>query len=300
MEDTADRRAWVRGRCEEPAGDLAIDDIDVARLVPEARTVARAAAAVYLRQTRPWFVGLIAHGSAIKGGAIPQCSDLDLQLYLEPTAFAPGGSLPVALALAIARDLARIDPSPYAYVQCYAWPCALPADHVGPIPGAYTVLAGRLPVPEASPAALRAGARRLLSKPSLLPSDLSASLLTSGPGRVERRARLICTDVWPVLYALLTLGHDDAVRLWTLPKEEALALLPEASAPGTAIRQFYAALRAYYPAQASPALGLEVVARGVEFLRAAKDWWDEWDKEGARDGDAQPVWAGGSEPPERG
>jgi hypothetical protein len=95
---------------------------------------------------------------------------------------------------------------------------------------------------------------------------LSTSLLTPGPGRVERRARLISTDIWPALYALLTLTHDDPLGIWTLPKEEALALLPEASAPGCPIRRFYAALLAYYPAQSSPALGLAAVARGGSVL----------------------------------
>ena len=44
--------------------------MDVSRLVPEAQSIAAAAGEVYLRHTRPWFVGLIAHGSAVKGGFI--------------------------------------------------------------------------------------------------------------------------------------------------------------------------------------------------------------------------------------
>jgi hypothetical protein len=245
-------------------------------LQPEARAVALATARAYLRHTRPHFVGLIAHGSAVKGGAIPGCSDLDLQLYLDPAAFDAEGNLPVDMSLALARDLAAIDPSPYSYIQCYAWPCALPDGYVGPIPGAYAVLAGRLPIPEATAVALRASARRLLAKPDPLPSDLLPSLLTSSPAHIQRRARLSCTDVWPALYAVLALRHDDPIRVWKLPKQEAMALLPPNSALAAAYHPFYAAVRDYYPAQDSPARGLDIIAAGVTCLRAVKDAWRAW------------------------
>jgi hypothetical protein len=258
---------------------LSMHEIDVSRLQPEAQSIAQAAAVVYLRQSLPHFVGLIAHGSGLKGGVIPCCSDLDLQLYLDPAAFDAGGRLSFEQSLAIARDLAGINPCPFAYIQCFAWPCSLPEGYVGPIPGAYAVLAGWLPVPEASAVALQAGARRLLDKPNFLPSDLVPSLLDSSPRHIERRARLICTDVWPTLYSMLSLQHDDPICIWNLPKHEAMALLPENSQVGEAIRQFYTALQTYYPAQRSPERGLDVVACGVAFLRAARAWWEEWRKE---------------------
>ncbi|MEO7003466.1 MAG: hypothetical protein ABI068_16690 [Ktedonobacterales bacterium] len=56
----------------------ALPVIDVSRLMVEAQPIARAAAEVYLRHTTPWFVGLVAHGSALKGGFIAGCSDVDL------------------------------------------------------------------------------------------------------------------------------------------------------------------------------------------------------------------------------
>ncbi len=59
-----------------------IRPIDISGMVPEARPIVQEAAAVYLKYTQPWFVGLIAHGSAVKGGFIPGCSDIDFQLYL--------------------------------------------------------------------------------------------------------------------------------------------------------------------------------------------------------------------------
>ena len=69
--------------------------IDVGVLVPEARHAAQRAAQVYLAHTRPWFVGLLVHGSALKGGVIPGCSDIDLQVYLENRAFDERGRLPL-------------------------------------------------------------------------------------------------------------------------------------------------------------------------------------------------------------
>ncbi len=49
----------------------------------EARVIVEAAAAIYLRHTQPWFIGLVVHGSALKGGFIPGCSDIDFQLFLD-------------------------------------------------------------------------------------------------------------------------------------------------------------------------------------------------------------------------
>ncbi len=40
--------------------------LDVSRLTPEARSVVHKAAAVYVEHTAAWFIGLMAHGSAVK------------------------------------------------------------------------------------------------------------------------------------------------------------------------------------------------------------------------------------------
>lgn len=113
----------------------------ISRLVPEAQRIAARAASVYLEHTAPWVVGLLAQGSAYKGGYIPGCSDIDFQLYLDPNAFTLEGTLPLHLLMAIHRDLALIDPSPFRYIQCYALPCATPPGQTPPVPGAYTLLA---------------------------------------------------------------------------------------------------------------------------------------------------------------
>ena len=73
--------------------------VDVSGLTPEARPIVKEVAAVYLKHTTPWFIGLIVHGSAVKGGFIPGCSDIDFQLYLEDSAFSWHGQLPPRIGI---------------------------------------------------------------------------------------------------------------------------------------------------------------------------------------------------------
>ena len=257
-----------------------IPAIDVSRLTVEAQPVARAAAEVYLRHTTPWFVGLVAHGSALKGGIIPGCSDVDLQLYLTPAAFSEDGALPLSLGIAIQRELARIPLGPFQYIQGFAWPSRLPDGFVGPIPGAYAVVAGRLPMPEATVDDVLAAARKALDALNPLPPSLPAGLLDFGQRRLEGRVRYLCTDVWPLLYQTLTMrAADDPLAVWRLPKPEAIALLPAETAPGRAIRAFYDAVWAYYaPGAATGQVGtteqaLTILERGVAFRQAVMEWW---------------------------
>jgi hypothetical protein len=135
------------------------------------------------------------------------------------------------------------------------------------------VLAGRLPVPEASAEQLRSSARVALTALAPVDPSLPGALLDSGEGRLQRQTRYTCTKVWPVLYQLLTLlQQQDPISVWNLPKPSAIAQLSEATAPGQSIRAFDVAVRAYYPAEATTDGALEVIRRGVDFLRAAKAW----------------------------
>lgn len=249
--------------------------IDVTRLVPAAQPIAARAAPVYLQHTSPWFVGLLAHGSAYKGGYIARCSDIDFQLYLDPSAFTSEGMLPLGLLKAIQRDVARIDPAPFRYIQCYALSCATPPGQVPPIPGAYTMLAGRLPVTEATGEQILASARAALGRLEPLSRSLASELLSHGAGRLRHKTRLLCTEVWPTLYHIATLQQRDPIAIWNLPKSEVIALLPSDTATGAAIRAFYAAVTAYYPTEDSLEGMLDVITCGVGFLREARAWWSE-------------------------
>jgi hypothetical protein len=238
-------------------------------IVPEARAIVEKAASVYIHHTQQDFVGVIVHGSALKGGFIPGCSDVDLQLYVTQGA-SSDGHLPFELTVSIHRDLAHIDPAPFRYIQCYAFSTEMRKGWVGPVPGAYHVVAGRLPIPEATAEQLREKARTSLAAIEAVPSYLHDGLLDHGEGRLGRRVRLICTQVWPALFELLVVQGADPIATWSLTKQQAMDATRADTAPGAAIREFYAALLRYYPAEDSVDAALDVLVRGVAFLRAAR------------------------------
>jgi hypothetical protein len=249
--------------------------IDLSPLTPETRRVVQAAAPIYLRYAGPHFVGLLIFGSAFKGGVIPGSSDLDLKLYLADAAFADRGQLPLALCMAIQRDLSRIDPAPFRYIQCDALPGTPPPDQVGPVPGTYHVVAGRLPVAEATAEQIRRAAHRALTTLDSTPAFVTGSLLEHGGGRLSATVRLLCTRVWPTLYNVLTLRHEDAFGVWRLPKERAIEMVPAGTPLGSTLRTFYNAVRAYYPAEASVEQALAVVEHGVAVLQMARRWYEQ-------------------------
>lgn len=270
---TASQQGWPSAPIvlyEEPSHNALTTPIDVTGLIPEAQAIAQQAAAIYRKHTAPWFLGLLAHGSAVKGGYIANCSDIDFQLYLAEEAFAADGELPLALGMAIHQELAQIDPAPFRYIQCYALTRHLRPGWIGPIPGAYHLVAGRIPVPLATATELRASAQKALA--ALKPDAIN--LLSHGGGRLERHVRLHCTKVWPVLYQVAALQQDDPIRVWNLPKPAVIGLLPAASELGQAIRAYDQAVHTYYPAERLVADGLRVLESGVAFLLAAKRWWN--------------------------
>jgi hypothetical protein len=249
--------------------------IDVSGLTPEARPIAQQVATVYLKHTAPWFVGLIVHGSAVKGGFIHGCSDIDFQLYLEDLAFTWYGQLDLELGFSIRRDLEKINPGPFRYVQCYAWTSEQREGFVGPIPGAYHLIAGRLPVAEATDQQLIESARKALAELDSAPTFIMGKLLGHGGVRLARSIRLLCTKVWPVLYQVLTIQQDDAVRVWCLTKEQAIERLPKNTVLSETIQGFYQAVQIYYPAEDSLEGAFSIIESGVAFLEAAKFWWQE-------------------------
>lgn len=257
--------------------------MNLERVVPEARPIVEQAAEVFVRHAGEWFVGLIVHGSALKGEFVPGCSDVDLQLYLSDDGLSEG-HLPLSSAEAIQRELALIDTAPFSYVQCYAFTNRPPEGWVGPVPGTYSVIAGRLPVLEATAEQLLASAHRGLSGLKKETPQYYNWLLEHGPGMLQRHVRLLCTNVWPRLKQVLTLQGSDPVAVWNMRKSEAIAMLPEASQMGERIRSFHQALFDYYPECSSLESGLRVFGDGVGFLDAVVAWWDEagrWQQDGA-------------------
>ncbi|MFW9914542.1 MAG: hypothetical protein ACFFGZ_02930 [Candidatus Thorarchaeota archaeon] len=252
--------------------------MDLSFLVPEAAPIVRKAANIYVKHTKPWFIGLVVHGSALKGGFIPGCSDVDFQLYLEDSVFTAQRQLPLKLGLAIHRDLAELDPSPFRYIQCDPQSTNLPEDYVGPIPGAYQLLAGRLPVPEATQEQLQDAARKALAELIPIPPFITGELLDHGSGRLSGKIRLLITKIWPTLYHILTLQQDDAIYTWNQTKEQAIELLPKDTQLSGTIHDFYQTVRLYYPTEEGIEGGLRVIEAGIRFLKAAKSWWEELDE----------------------
>lgn len=247
---------------------------DLSGLIPEARNVAREVAAIYWKHTQPWFVGLVCFGSAVKGGVIPGASDIDFHLDLEDAAFTATDVLRLDIALAIQADLAQIDPAPFRYIDGGAETGRLPEGHIGPIPGAYHLMAGRLRGTEATTAEVQAQARWSLARLDPLPAFVSEGLMQHGAGRgqLALTVRSLCQTVWPALYQVCCLRQADAIRVWQLPKPAVIALLPQDEPLGRTIHAFNRAVWQYYPQETSVADALQVIKTGVDFLRAAKAW----------------------------
>lgn len=252
---------------------------DVSGLVPEARPVAQAVAAIYWKHTRPWFVGLACFGSAVRDDVIPGASDIDFHLYLQPSIFVNADGhqniVPLELGLAIYRDLAQVDPTPFRYIDGGAETDHLPEGHVGPIPGSYRLLAGILPYAEATNEQVKLRAQQELDRLQPLPAFVSEALLQSGSGRgdLSHTIRQVCQTIWPVIYHVASLQQEDALAAWRIPKTRVIHLFPIEHTLGRTIRAFDAALRRYYPTEASVDLALDLIQAGVSVLQSASDWW---------------------------
>lgn len=245
--------------------------LDTSPLTPEAKPIVEVAAAIYLRHTKPWFIGLVVHGSALKGGFIPGCSDIDFQLYVNDT-------LSLETCLSIQRDISQIDPDPFRYIQCYPISDMLPEEHTGPVPGAYHILAGRLPVAEATRSQLQESARKRIATLNPMPKYIVDSLFESGIGRLSGHIRWLCTDVWPTVYQVLVLQGHDPFTVWSLPKPEAIALMSPDTPLGQTIRDFYQAVQTYYPYEQLLTEALAVIETGIAFLQSVKAWWLEHER----------------------
>ncbi|WP_248926839.1 hypothetical protein [Paenibacillus hamazuiensis] len=223
---------------------------------------------VYRKHTEPRYIGLVVHGSAVKGGFIEGCSDIDFQLYVEDDMLDGRGNLPLELCFRIHRDLAQIDPYPFRYIQTEVF-SRQHSKHGDLAPGTYRLISGRMLFPEASGQQLYERSVQALAKLRPEPFD-SGKLLDHGEGRLERAVRGLCTVVWPTLYQVLTVMRKDGATVWALPKTTALTLLPEEDELGDSIRSFYRAVREYYPSESSVEAGLNVIRQGTEFLAKAR------------------------------
>jgi hypothetical protein len=250
---------------------------DVAPLVPAAQPVALQAVEVYYRHLSPWLIGILAHGSAFKGGFIPGCSDIDLKLYLYKEAFVEENSLPLSLAFALHRDIAPIDPAPFQYIQVYAASSTSLQQNenmsLGPVAGAYHMLWGELPIAEATREQSVRSAHRTLQRVPGIINRMGHELLQHGGGKLERHVRFLCTDIWPTLYSMYVLQDNDPLEVWSKPKTVVLERLPANEPIGQAIRNFYHSVCIYYGGELTVDNALRIIEYGVHFLSLTVKWY---------------------------
>ncbi len=249
---------------------------DVSKITEEAKPIVQQVARIYYQHTQNFFIGLMVHGSALKGGFIPGLSDIDFHLYLKEAAFDKNGLLPLELSMDIHKDLAKIEIYPFGYIQCEALSTKLPTNYTPPVPGAYHIVAGKLPIKEATNQQLKEAAKNSLDHLEVTPRYL-ANLLEHGEEQRNRLVRLLSTQVSPIIYHVLTIEKENAIEAWQLPKNEAIKLLPTKEMRSYA-EQFYESAKRFYPEKKSIEDALGMVQNGVSFFRSAKHWYQHLNK----------------------
>jgi hypothetical protein len=236
------------------------DSFDLEPLPEVSRPVARVASEIYLRHTDPWLQAILIHGSALKGDIIPNCSDIDLQVYLSSEAFVDG-ELTLETWLAIHRDLSDIDPAPFRYVQCYPRGGNIGRDWLGPIPGGYHILYGELPEDEATLEEVINAAETAVAALPPTPPALAGNL-GQGDGGISRRLRLLTTQVWPALRQSLIVGGHDAYKVWSSPRPELFAMM-RSGPMREAAEAFERCLQAHFVEKKDAITALAGIEQGV-------------------------------------
>jgi hypothetical protein len=241
-------------------------------LFDQTRNLIRQVSDIYLQHTQKWFIGLVVHGSAAKGGYMQGWSDIDFQLYLEDKAL-ENGQLPLKLCLSIHKDISTINPYPYQYIQTKVLTPSN-ARYGGLVPNTYELIKGRLLLPELTNEQLYE--RALIALNELHPEKifLTESLLDHGDNRLLKSVRAFCTEVWPALYHSLTIQKNNGIRIWGLTKAQAVDLLPHNTSTGRSIHEFHEAVLNYSSDKSSVTYALDVIESGIAFLRSVKCWWD--------------------------
>ncbi len=251
-----------------------LDKIENTKLLEQTQTIVQQVSDIYTHHTQQWFIGLVVHGSAVKGGFIEGWSDIDFQLYLEDAAIIENGQLPLKLCLSIHKELSKINPYPYQYIQTRVLTPSN-ARYGGLVTNTYELVKGRLLLHELTNEQLYERAQNYLNE--LNPEKLFATenLLEHGDDRLLKSVRAFCTAVWPALYQLLTIQKNDGIKIWGLTKIQALELLPINTSLGRTINAYHEAILNYYLNKSSVVNALNVIETGSNFLQNVKCWWNE-------------------------
>ncbi|RKN70573.1 hypothetical protein [Paenibacillus ginsengarvi] len=227
---------------------------------------------IMLHHVKSSFRGLIVQGSAVKGGFIAGSSDIDYVLYVDETGLNESGALPIETCINLHQALSEINVHPFRYIQ-FSVISPKTNKYLPPIPGSYQLLAGQLLEPEATNDQIFQDAVASLNRLQPEAAFHPHQLLDHGEDRIERCARLMCTVVWPVVFQLLTVIHQDGIRIWNLKKQEAVSLLSNEVEVGGMAANFLSSVQSYYPQEQSPEKALRLIEEGFAFLNATKRFW---------------------------
>lgn len=282
--------------------------IDIVGIQPSATSIVEGIARVFIDHLGASLVTLVAHGSAVKGGIVPGSSDVDAIAFVRPERLTAHGELPLDTALDLHRDLARIDPAPFRYLQAYVQPAGT-MHGLGFIPGTFHIVTGAPDVPTATGEELLAAARHALGEldPDAARARISHALLNHGEGRLDRQVRWTCTDVWPLMYHVACVHLDDgpervapevtplvlprvgdsgvhgatqqaqlphaAVAAWQRTKHEVLAILADDPIVGDPLAHWFEVVTDHYANGETLESALAALSAAGAFYDAAAQWF---------------------------
>lgn len=96
-----------------------------------------------------------------------------------------------------------------------------------------------------------------------------------GSWKLPQKVRWLCTDVWPMLYHVLTILQKNGIAVWQLTKDRAMKLLPQKGALAETMGVFYQAVCTYYSGESSVENALKVIETGLAFLQSVQSWWSD-------------------------
>lgn len=250
--------------------------IDVTGIQPLARSIVERIARVYIDHLNSSLMTLVAHGSAVKGGIIPGSSDVDTVAFVRPERLTPHGELALDIALDLHRDLARIDPVPFRYLQGHVCPAGT-APGLTFIPGTFHVVAGAPEIPTATGEDLLAAAHHALGglDPGAVSARISTALLDHGECRLNRLMRGTSTNVWPLMYHVACVQLDDGLAAWQRTKHEVLAVLVDDPIVGDPLARWFEAVSAHYADGETVESALSGLSAAAAFHDAVARWYGE-------------------------
>ena len=248
--------------------------IDTSRVQPAAQQIVGAIARVYIRHLGDSMVTLVAHGSAVKGGMIPGSSDVDTVAFVRPEDLTPYGEFPLDLALELHRDLARIDPAPFRYLQGGIQPAGSTHGHTF-VPGTFHIVTGSPDIPTATGPDLLDAAHQALAAfdAGVASARISNALLDHGEGRLDRQMRWTCTDVWPLMYHVACVQLGDGLAAWQRTKHEVFDVLVDDPVVGVPLARWFEAVTAHYAKGETLESALAGLAAAATFYDAVAQWY---------------------------